>query len=45
MVGTGDDDDRRAKLVWSAELDTYFLKLLQDFYREHGTIGKIDTHT
>ena len=45
MVGTGDDDDRRANLVWSAEADTYFLRLQQGFYSEHGTIGKIDTHT
>ena len=45
MTGTGDDDNSGPKLVWSAEVDTYFLRLLQGSYREHGTIAKIDTHT
>ena len=45
MAGTRDDDDSGPKLVWSAEADTYFLRLLQGFYQEHGTIAKIDTHT
>ena len=45
MARTRDDDDSGTKLIWSIEAYTYFLRLLQGFYREHGTIGKIDTHT
>ena len=44
MAGCGDDDDSRAKFVWSAEVDAHFLGLLQGFYREYDTLGKIDTH-
>ena len=45
MAETRDDDDSGPKLVCSAEVDTCVLRLLQDFYREQGTVAKIDTHT
>ena len=46
MVGTrDDDDDRRVTLVWSAESNTYFLKLLQGFYLEYvPPVKLIPTH-
>ena len=45
MAGCGDDDDSGPKLVWSAEANHYFLRLLQGFFHEHGSLGKIDTNT
>ena len=30
---------------YSLQRRTHFLRLLQDFYHEHGKLGKIDTHT
>ena len=45
MAICGYDDNSGPKVVWSVEADTHFLRLLQNFYREHGTLGKIDTYT
>ena len=45
MVGSGDEEDSGPKLVWTAEADHYFLRLLQGYYREHGNVSKIDTHS
>ena len=38
-------DMEMMKLVWPAEADSHFLGLLQGFFREHQSLGKIDTHT
>ena len=45
MTGCGDDNDSGPKLVWSVEANTYFLRLLQDFYHEHKNMGKVDAYT
>ena len=38
-------DEASPMLVWSIEADSHFLGLLQGFFREHQSLGKIDTHT
>ena len=45
MIGSGDEDDSGPKLVWFADAYLHFLRLLQDYYREHESVSKIDTHT
>ena len=45
MVSSGDKEDSGPKLVWTAEADHHFLRLLQSYYREHRSVSKIDTHT
>ena len=45
MIENGDDDDSGLKLVWSAQANSYFLGLLQGFFRKHRSLGKIDTQT
>ena len=44
MVGSGEEDDSDPKLVWTAEADHYFLRLLQGYHREYGIVSKINTH-
>ena len=45
MARCGEDDYSGPNLVWTAKADHHFLRLLQGFFREHGSVGKIDTHT
>ena len=45
MVSSSEEDDSGPKLVWTTEVDHHFLRLLQGYYREHGSVSKIDTHS
>ena len=41
MVGSAYEDDNGPKLVWTAEANHNFLRLLQGYYREHGSVSKL----